>query len=150
MKKYIVRLTAEERKQLQELIDKGTVAALRRKHAQVLLWADQAEGSPAWTDQEIAAAGRMHVRTVETIRQRLVEEGLVAALERKKREPRPPKLDGAQQARITAMACSKPPDGYARWSLRLLADKAVQLEIVDSVGKDAIRDVLKKTNCVLT
>ena len=150
MKKYIVRLTTEERKQLQDLIDKGTVAALRRKHAQILLWADQAEGSPAWTDPQIAAAGRMQARTIETIRPRLVEEGLAAALERKKRESRPPKLDGAQQARITARACSKPPDGYARWSLRLRADKAVELEIVDSVGKDTIRAVLKKTNCVPT
>jgi len=150
VKKYIVRLSAEERLQLQQLVDKGTIAAYRRKHAQILLWADQAEGAPAWTDRQIADAARMNVRTVELLRQRLVEDGLTAALERKKQTPKPPKIDGAQQAKITALACSQPPAGHARWSLRLLADKVVELQIVESVGKDAIREVLKKTNCVPT
>jgi len=150
MKKHVVRLTPEERHRLRKLVDKGSAAAYRRRHAQILLWADQAEGAPAWIDKQIADACRITTRAIENLRQRFVEEGLDAALERKKRAPRPPKFDGAQQAKITALACSTPPAGHARWTLRLLADKAVELQIVDGIGKDAVRAVLKKMNCVPT
>jgi hypothetical protein len=126
-KKYIVRLTEQEREQLDALIRKGKSAAYKIRHAHMLLKAD-ADGA-AWRDAEIAAACSAHSRTVVGIRERFVEQGLEAALNRKKQE-RPsqqPIFDGEAAAHLIALSCAEPPPGHARWTLRLLADKVVEL-----------------------
>jgi transposase len=150
LKKYFVRLTPDEREQLEAVANTGTRAAYKRVHAQILLLCDQSDDGPAVSDSKVAKQVGKTVRTIENVRRRLVENGLDAALERNTREPRIPKFDGAQQARIIATACSQPPEGHAKWTLRLLAEKVVELEIVDSISKDGIRAVLKKRHCSLT
>ena len=147
LKKYFVRLTPDEREALEAIVHTGTRAAYKRNHAQILLLCDQSENGPSLSDSKVAKQVGKTVRTVENVRKRLVEHGLDAALERDKREPRAPKFDGAQQARIIATACSQPPDGRAKWTLRLLAEKVVELEIVESISKDGVRAVLKKHHC---
>lgn len=146
MKKYIVRLSDEERTKLTEMITKGKTAAYRIRHADILLKAD-ADG-PGWTDKMIAEAFSAHENTVSGIRRRFVEEGLQSALERKKQAVPScrPKFDGEKEARLIALSCGVPPEGYARWNLRLLADRLVELEIVDSVSYETVRQTLKKTN----
>jgi homeodomain-containing protein len=121
-KKHIVRLSDEERTQWTELTNKGKAAAYKIRHAHILLQAD-ADG-PAWTDERIAESFSVSVNTVRGVRQRLVEQGLEAALTRKKQDhpSRTPRLDGAGEARLIALRCSTPPAGHARWTLRLLAD----------------------------
>lgn len=148
-KKYIVRLTSEERAHLQAMASKGKVAAYRIKHANILLAAD-VEG-PGWPDKRIAEAFSCHPRSVENVRRRFVLEGLTAALERKKqvRPSRERKLDGDAEARLIALACSEPPEGRDRWTLQLLADTLVRLEVVDSISDQTVRRTLKKTNCGL-
>lgn len=143
-KKYIVRLTPEERKELETLVKKGTAQAYRIKHAHILLAVD-ADG-PGWTDEETRAAYRCHLNTVINVRQRFVEHGFEAAMERKKRkEPaRERILDGEKEARLIAVACSPPPAGRARWTLQLLADKLVALKVVDSISDQTVRRTLKK------
>lgn len=145
-KKYIVRLTEEERSTLTELVNKGQAAAYKIKHANVLLKVD-ADG-PGWTDGQAAEAFSCSPRTVCSIRQGLVEQGLEAALERKKRErpPREPILDGAKEARLIQIACSEPPSGCARWTLRLLAEQLVALEVVESISAPTVMRALKKTS----
>ena len=125
-KKYIVRLSKEERGGLEQLIAKGKAAAYKIRHAHILLKAD-ADG-PAWTDMRIAEAFSCHVRTVEGIRGRFLEQGFEAALNRKKQAvpPRAKILDGAGEARLIALSCSVPPEGRGRWTLHLLADKMVE------------------------
>ena len=147
MKKYKVTLTAEERNSLQGLLA-SKVAAKKVVHARILLKADAAPGGPAWTDARIAEAFEVDVSTVERVRERFVEQGLDAALDRKKqdRASRQRTLDGKAEARLIALACSEPPLGRVRWTLRLLADKLVELEIVDTVSTETIRRALKKTN----
>jgi len=144
--KYIVRLTAEEREELTALVSKGKNSAAKIRPAQVLLKAD-ADG-PNWTDPRIAEAFSMHLNTVAGIRKRLVCQGLDAALNRQPqaRPSRTPKLDGAGEARVLAVSCSEPPPGQARWSLRLLADRVVELGIVESFSHESVRRTLKKTN----
>lgn len=146
-KKYLVRLTSEERAELQAMVSKGKVAAYRIKHANILLAAD-VEGA-AWPDQRIAQAFSCHRGSVENIRRRFVLEGLEAALQRKKqaRPSRERKLDGDGEARLIALACSEPPDGRDRWTLKLLADALVQLDMVDSISDQTVRRTLKKTSC---
>ena len=146
MKKYIIRLTQAEREQLGAMVKKGKAAAYRIKHAHILLKAD-ADG-PGWIDKRIAEAFGCHVRTVENVRRRCVLEGLEAALERNKqaRPRRERKLDGDGEARLIALACSEPPEGRDRWTLRLLADRLVRLEVVDSISAQTVRRTLKKTN----
>lgn len=146
-KKYIVRLSAEERTELEAMVKKGKAAAYKIKHANILLAADVK--GPAWPDAQIAEAFSCHQRTVENVRRRLVEEGLEAALQRKKQaQPsHPPKLDGKGEARLIALACSCPPEGRDRWTLKLLAERLVQLEVVDSISDQTVRRTLKKTNC---
>jgi transposase len=145
--KYIVTLTEEERADLSGLISAGKGAARRLAHARILLKADQGPGGPGWTDDAITVAVEVSRPTVERVRQRFVEEGLAAAL-----DPRPPrreyrrKLDGEQEAHLVALSCSTPPAGQARWTLRLLADRLVELEIVDTVSYETVRQVLKKTS----
>jgi transposase len=148
MKKYKVTLTIEERNSLQSLIAAGKGAAKKLILARTLVKADAAPGGPAWTDARIAEALEIHVTTVERLRQRFVEQGLEAALGRKKqdRPSRPRTLDGKAEARLIALACSEPPRGRARWTLRLLADQLVELQIVDTVSTETIRRTLKKTN----
>lgn len=146
MKTYRVTLTADERQQLQSLIAAGKAAAQVLAHARILLKADQADGGPAWPDRRIAEALEVSVATVERVRQRLVEQGLEAALRRKAqdRPSREPTIDGRAEARLIALACSAPPRGRKAWTLRLLADKLVELEVVDTVSKETVRQSLKK------
>jgi hypothetical protein len=143
-KKHIIRLSDEERAQLTELTRKGKAAAYKIRHAQILLKAD-VEG-PAWTDAKIAESFSVSVNTVLNVRQRLVEQGLEAALNRKPQaQPsRRPVLDGEREARLIALRCSAPPAGHARWTLRLLADQAVALEIVETISHETVRQALKK------
>ena len=146
MKKYKITLTPEERQQLSALIATGKAAARKLAHARVLLHADAAPGGPAWTDERIAEAVAVGRATVERVRQRFVEQGLPAALGRKKqdRPSRPRKLDGRAEARLIALACSAPPEGRKAWTLRLLADRLVELEVVEAVAPETVRQALKK------
>jgi hypothetical protein len=148
VKKYRVTLTGAERASLRDLIAAGKAAALKLTHARILLKADAAPEGPAWTDGRIAEAVEVDVTTVERIRQRFVEEGLEAALVRKKpcRPSRERKLDGAGEARLIALACSEPPQGRGAWTLQLLADQLVELRVVDAISDETVRQVLKKTN----
>lgn len=146
MKKYIARLTEKERNGLIAFVKKGTAAAYKIKHANILLQID-ADGS-ASTDEQTAKALHCHTNTVRNIRQRLVEQGLQAALERKKQEAPSRELifDGDTEARLVAIACGKAPAGRAQWSMQMLADKLVELNILESVSRETIRQTLKKTN----
>jgi transposase len=146
-KKYLVTLTPEEREQLTDLLSAGKRSALTLTRARILLKADQADGGPAWPDERIAEALDCGLRTIERVRQRFVERGLEGALGRKPqdRPGRLRKLDGRAEARLIALACSEPPDGRATWTMQLLADKLVELHIVDSVCDETVRRVLKKT-----
>jgi transposase len=148
MKKYKITLTAEERNSLQEMIAAGKGAAKKLLHARILLKTDASPGGPDWTDARIAEALEVHPSMVERLRQRFVEQGLDAALDRKKqdRPSRQRTLDGKAEARLIALACSDPPQGRVRWTLRLLADKLIELEIVETVSTETIRRTLKKTN----
>ncbi len=148
MKKYKVTLTADERQQLSELIAAGKAAAQKLAHARILLKADAAEGGPAWPDARIAEAFEVSIATVERVRQRFVEQGLEAALGRKPqdRPSRPRKLDGRAEARLIALACSAPPEGRKEWTMQLLADQLVELQVVDTVCDETVRRALKKTS----
>jgi len=145
-KKYIVRLTAEEGEYLKEFVSRGKRAAYKIKHANILVKAD-ADG-PGWSDESIAEAFSVHEHTVRNVRQRFVEQGLKAALERRKQDApsRKPILDGEKQAHLLAIACSQPPQGHARWTLQLLADEMVRLEIVETISYETVRRALKKTS----
>ncbi len=146
MKKYKVRLAREEQERLKDLISKGKALAYIIRHAHILEKADV--NGPAWTDVRIAEAFSVHINTVADIRKRFAEQGLEIALNRKKRAcpPRQSSFDGGSEARLIALSCSEPPEGYNRWTLRLLADKAVELEIVDAVSHETVRKTLKKTS----
>ena len=146
-KKYVLKLTAEERAELDRVVRKGRVAGWKVQRAQALLQCDQGPDGPAWADEPIAAAYGLTTRSLESWRKQAVERGPLALLERKPRV-RPavtPKLDGEKQARLTALACSKAPDGQARWSLRLLAERLVELELVESISHETVRRAMKKT-----
>lgn len=146
-KRYRVTLTHEEREQLRLMISRGKGDARRLAHARVLLQADEAEGAPRRTDEQVASALDTSTRTVERVRERFVEEGLDAALlPRPGRRVYARKLDGRQEARLIALACSKPPAGKARWTLRMLADEMVELEVIDSLSHETVRQALKKTS----
>ena len=151
-KKYLVTLTDQERPWLTRLVSAGKRSALTVTRARILLQADQADGGPACEDAEIAQALDCGLRTVERVRQRFVERGLEQALGRKPqgRPSRERKLDGAAEARLIALACSRPPTGRARWTLKLLADKLVELEVFQSVSDETVRRVLKKTSASRT
>ena len=146
-KKYVVCLDPEERAELLDRVAAGKAAARTLGHARILLKADQGPDGPAWPDERIAEALHVHRATVERVRERLVTEGLAAALHpRRPATPRPRKLDGAAEAHLVALACSAPPEGRARWTLRLLADELVELAVVESVAPETVRQTLKKTN----
>jgi transposase len=143
--KYVVRLTEDERQALEGLLSGKRTAADRALRARILLKADL--DGDAWSDTEIADAFDVGVSTIHRLRQRLVEEGFEAALSRRPMSSkRPTKLDGAQEARLIAISCGPAPEGRARWTLRLLADKLVELEVVDSIGTETVRQTLKKTS----
>jgi transposase len=146
MKVYRVKLLPEERKQLQELLSKGKASARTLTHARILLKTDEGVDGPRLTDDVIADALDVNRSTVERVRIRCVEAGVEAALHpRPSRQVHPRKLDGVQEAHLVALACSPAPKGRNRWSLRLLADKLVELEIVDDISYEAVRQTLKKT-----
>jgi hypothetical protein len=144
-KKYIVRLSDQERASCQEVIKKLKGSSQKFRRAQILLKAD-ADG-PAWPDVKIAEAFDCRVQTIESLRKRLVTEGFEPALEGKRRQepPTPAKLDGVGQAKLIALRLGKPPAGYGRWTLQLLADELVALEVVDSISHETVRTTLKKT-----
>lgn len=143
-KKYIVRLSDAERRDCSKVVSELKGSSQKARRAQILLKAD-ADG-PAWTDEKISDAFGCRIRTVENVRKRFVMEGLELALEGEKRQspPTPPILDGEAEAKIIAMRLGKPPAGYGRWTLRLLAEQAIELEIVDSISHETIRTTLKK------
>jgi hypothetical protein len=144
--KYRVTLTKEKRKELQRLITTGKTQGYRIRHARILLALDEIAENKDWTGKKIAGAYNSTEKTIGNIRKRFVEEGLEAALERHKREVAPTiKIDGETEAKIVALTCSEAPDGYGRWTLRLLANKVVELGIMESVSHTAIADCLKKT-----
>lgn len=146
-KKYIVTLTEEERRMLQEMLSRGKATARKLMHARILLKADAAVGGPGWNDEAIAEALEVGRATVERVRKEFMEEGLDAALDR--RQPRRQyrrRLDGDGEAHLVALACQEPPEGRSRWTLRLLADRMVQLEYVDQISYQTVRRTLKKTN----
>jgi transposase len=149
-KKYVVTLTEEERQTLQALISRGKAAARKLTHARILLKADQSINGPGLDDATIATEVQAGRATVERVRRAFVEEDLEAALNRRKpRRQYLRKLDGDGEAHLIAMACSQPPEGRSRWTLRLLADRMVALEQVDHLSHETVRQVLKKTNLSL-
>src|SRR5215210_8999046 len=144
--KYVVLLSGAERAQLQRLLAAGTAPARKLMHARILLKADRSPDGPGWVDERIAEAVEVSQPTVSRVRQQYVEQGLVAALNR--RAPRRDyvrKLDGAGEAQLVALACSPPPVGRGDWTLRLLADRLVELEIVEEISYQTVRRTLKKT-----
>lgn len=144
-KKYVVRLSEEERQVCQDVVKKLKGSSQKVRRAQILLKGD-ADG-PSWTDARIAEAFHCRVQTIENLRRRLVTEGFKAVLNGKVREspPTPRLLDGQGEARLIALWLGKPPAGYGRWTLRLLADELVALEVVDSISIETVRQTLKKT-----
>lgn len=146
-KQHLVQLTAEQRQFLEGIIRRGTEPARTQTHARILLKADcNADGS-AWNDAAIVAALDVSRPTVERVRRAFASQGLEAALHRRKQlAPRHRKLDGAQEAQLIAIACSPPPQGRERWTLTMLADRLVELTVVDSIVPETVRQTLKKTN----
>jgi hypothetical protein len=146
VKRYVVRLSTAERTLLTDLITAGNAAARAQTHARILLKADQGPDGPAWIDAEIVAALDVGERTVERVREAWVTQGVEAALyPRPARAHRPRRLDGEQEAHLVALACSEPPAGQKRWTLRLLANRLVELEIVDGIAPETVRQTLNKT-----
>ena len=147
VKRYVVKLNADERQRLQELIRKGASPAQRLLKARILLKADASDAGEAWSDRKIIEALDTSVSMVYRARKQLVEEGLDAVLSRKQRATPPvaPIFDGEKEAKLIALACSTPPEGYARWTLRLLEEKVVELAIVDRASDNTIGRALKKT-----
>lgn len=150
--RYRVTLTQQERKELEALTRRGKTHARKFIHARALLLCDAGDDGPAWNVADVAKALGVTSRTIEHLKRRFVEDGLEAALERKPREkpPREVTFDGAFEARLIAMACSDVPEGHQRWTVRLLADKVVELNIAPSVSHMTVQRVLKKTNLDLT
>ncbi len=150
MKKYRVTLTEEERAELTGLVNKGKGAARRLRRARMLLMADEAQEGGAWQDMTIAKALNAHVRTVERTREKCVERGIEAALNHTRPQKKRGKVfDGEAEARLTQLACSQAPDGHERWSMQMLADKLIELEVVETVSKETVRTTLKKMNLSL-
>lgn len=144
--KYTVRLSAEERSELEGVVRRGKLAASKRRRAQILLQADAGPEGRSLTDEQLAAALDVGTKTIQRVRKAYVEEGLTAAIAPKpSSRQRVPKLDGEQEAHLVALACQPAPPGRARWTLRLLADKLVELQIVDTVSPSTVRKTLKKT-----
>lgn len=151
-KKYRVKLSKSQRESLQKLTTIGKTSARELNHARILLYADESSsnGDEPRGDEEIASLLGISSPTVSRIRKRFVEQGLECALKEKPRPGQPLKYGPGTRAKITALACSDPPEGHARWTLRLLADKLVELDIVESISHNHVREVLKKMNLSLT
>ena len=151
MKKYIVRLSQKERSALKKLLTSGRGSGRMFTRVRILLKADQSDEGPAWSDEKISESFDVTVQTIERVRKQLVEEGFDAVLSRhpytQKRSRK--KIDGDVEAHLIALCCSDPPKGRVRWTLRLLADKVVELGYVDSISYEAVRQTLKKTNLSL-
>ncbi len=149
-KKYRIELTTEEQQELKALVSKGRAAAYKQTHARILLLSDEARKDGGMTDEEVARSLQIASATVERVRRRCVEEGIESALGRREQQRRrPKKLDGAAEAHLIALSCGEPPEGRARWTLRLLADRLVECELVDSIHPETVRKTLKKTNSSL-
>ena len=148
MKKHIVELSKDERRTLKKLITSGRGPARMFTRARILLKADQSNEGPSWPDERISEALEVTVQTIERVRKQLVEEGFDAVLSRReyKQKVSRKKIDGNVEAHLIALSCSDPPEGRARWTLRLLADKIVELGYVKSISHEAIRQTLKKTS----
>ena len=146
VRRYRVSLTGEEQEELKALVSKGRAAAYKQTHARILLLSDENQAQGPMMDQEIARALRVGTATVERVRQRCVEQGVEAALGRKRQlNHRPRRLDGEGEAHPIALACSKPPEGRGSWTLKMLAGGLVEREIVDSISPETVRRTLKKT-----
>lgn len=146
-KKYIVSLSAEERQSLKQLTKKGKAPAYKINHARILLKADTNQQDGGGVDEAISKALDVSIPTIERVRRLFVEQGIEAALNRQPpRNTKPRKLDGEQEAHLIALTCSQPPEGQARWTLRLLAERMVELDYVESISYETVRQVLKKTN----
>ncbi len=148
MKKYIVRLEAEERRRLEQLVRAGKTAAYKIRHANILLATDESTDGPGLKDRQVAKALGVVLRSIENLRRQFVEEGLEACLERKK-QVRPSverMFDGEKEAKLIAVACGPAPQGRARWTLELLADRVVRLNIVERCSTETVRRMLQKTN----
>ena len=150
--RYRVTLTQEERKELENLTRRGKTHARRFTHARALLLCDSGEAGPAWKVEDVAVALGITSRTIEKLKKRFVEDGLDAALDRKPRDKPAREIifDGTFEAKVIALACSEAPEGRSRWTVRLLADKAVELNFAESVSHMTVQRVLKKTNLSLT
>lgn len=147
---YKVTLTSEERETLTALVNKGQGIARRLTRARILLMADENQVGGGWKDAEIAKALGVHERTVERTREKCVEMGIEAALNHTKPTKKRGKvLDGAAEARLTQLACMEAPDGHERWSMQMLADKLIELEVVETVSRETVRTTLKKMNLSL-
>ena len=150
VKKYRVSLTEEEQEELKALVSRGRAAAYKQTHARILLLSDENQGEGPMMDQEISRALKVRTATVERVRRRCVEEGVGAAIGRKRQlNHRPRKLDGDAEAHLIAMAVSEPPEGRVAWTLQLLAEGLVEREIVDSISPETVRRTLKKTSSSL-
>lgn len=150
-KTHRIKLTLDERGELEAVVKSSKVSFEKRRRAKVLLLCDESEYGPGWKDAQVATAENISVRQIQTLRQRCCEAGPLGTLERKQRQspPNPLKITGEVEARITQLACSEAPQGRSRWTLQLLADKAVELEIIDSISDESVRSILKKVNSSL-
>jgi transposase len=149
-KGYVVRLTEGERGQLEALVRRGRAHARKLLYARILLKTDASEGGPVWADERIAEALETSADTVARERRRFVEDGLeVALMPKKPGKPRRRVLDGRAETRLVALSCSEPPEGRAGWTLRLLADRMVELGVVEALSRETVRRTLKKTSCAL-
>lgn len=148
-KKYNVALTAEERQNLEQFTTTGKHAAYQINHARILLKADRNQPEGGWRDTEVKSALDLSLRTIERVRQRFVEEGMEAALKCRPGAGRKREVTGEVEAHLIALRCSDAPTGQGRWTLRLLADRMVELNYVDQISHESVRQVLKKTNCNL-
>lgn len=148
MKKYRVILREDQRQQLEHVISTGQAPARQQAHARILLKADQSEQGPGWSDEQISQAVEVSLPTIERVRKRFVQEGLEEAIKRRPQPERPQKrkLAGVQEAHLIALSCEPAPEGYQRWSMRLLADRFVVVETGEKVGRETIRRTLKKMN----
>ena len=148
VKKHSIVLSREQRRELETLISTGQAPARKLTHARILLKADCGPEGPRWSNRQIHEALDIGETTVRRVRHSFAQGGLEAALNRRPQPPRPEKrkLDGEQEAHLVALLCGPAPDGYERWSLRLVADKLVELELVESMSHETVRQVLKKTN----
>jgi transposase len=143
---YVVKLTDEERKELEWVVKRGKSAAWKIQRAQALLKCDRGPAGPAWLDDQIAEAFACTTRSLESWRKQAVERGPLSLLERKPRTGITCKLDGEKEAQLVKLACSQAPDGRNRWTLRLLADRMVELQIVDTICHETVRRAMKKTS----